>query len=300
MRPAAQDAGASPSSLTAEQAAQPLAKIGDSVLTLGDFAAALETMDQFDRLRYQSPERRKELLDEMISVEILAREAREKGYDKDPQTQQEVRAILRDAMLEQVRKGAVTPAEIPESDARAYYESHRGDYRDPERRRVSAIVMTTESAANAVLHTLGTNISAVAWGEQVRSQSTDPQARAKDVPVDLAGDLGIASPPGDPRGDNPRIPEAVRAALFTIAEVGAVNPEPVAAGGKFYIVRLTQKLAPHDRTFEEAQRSIRVRLAQDRLREREQALLTELRKTIPVEVDESALATLRLGDGGAR
>src|SRR5438128_6367199 len=57
-------------SLTPEQAAKVLAKVGDKTITLGDYVAALEHMDQFDRMRYQSPERRKELLGEMINVEL--------------------------------------------------------------------------------------------------------------------------------------------------------------------------------------------------------------------------------------
>ena len=74
------DAGhAQTSSLTPEQAAKVLAKVGDRTITLGDYVAALEHMDQFDRLRYQSPERRKELLDELVEVELLAQEATAKG-----------------------------------------------------------------------------------------------------------------------------------------------------------------------------------------------------------------------------
>jgi peptidyl-prolyl cis-trans isomerase C len=84
---------AQPTSLTPEQSKQTLAKVGDDTITLGDYAAALEHMDQFDRLRYQSTERRKELLDEMITVQLLAKEATAKGYDKDPIAQQEMRAI---------------------------------------------------------------------------------------------------------------------------------------------------------------------------------------------------------------
>src|SRR5678816_2494851 len=70
---ATEDAGehAQTSSLTPEQAAKVLAKVGDSTITLGDYVAALEHMDQFDRLRYQSPERRKELLDELVEVCLL-------------------------------------------------------------------------------------------------------------------------------------------------------------------------------------------------------------------------------------
>jgi DNA-directed RNA polymerase subunit F len=289
----ATDAGTSPTTLlTNEQAAQVLAKVGDRDLTLGEFTAALEHMDQFDRLRYQSVERRKELLDEMINVELLADEATAKGYDKEPLAQQELRAILRDAMLAEARKGAPAPADIPTSEVRAWFDAHIADYKDPERRRVSAIAVGSASAANELLGR-AKKTSAAEWGELVKAKSIDPQARSN-VPVDLAGDLGIVSPPSDPRGDNPRVPSPVRAAVFTIPEVGDVAPSPVQAGDKFYLVRLTQKIAAHERTFEEAERSIRVKLAQDKVREREDALVAELKKTIKVEVDEAALKTVKV------
>ncbi len=285
--------------LTAEQNAQVLAKVGNKTITLGDYTAALEHMDQFDRLRYQSPERRKELLDEMITVELLAQEATEKGYDKDPLAQQELRAILRDAMLAEARKGAPAPADIPVDEVKAYFESHRADYKDPERRRVSVVVLNNEAMANEVLAAAKT-ASASQWGELVRGKSIDAHAR-DNVPIDLAGDLGIVSPPGDPRGENARVPAEVRAAVFQIAELGKVHEKVVQSGSKLYVVRLTQKLDPHERSFEEAERSIRVKLAQDKLRAKEDELLAELRKTVKVEIDEAALATVKLetGDAGA-
>lgn len=287
-----------PASLTPEQAAQPLAKVGDEVLTLGDYAAALEHMDQFDRLRYQSPERRKELLDEMITVRLLAREAVAKGYDKDPLAQQELRAILRDSMLAEARKGVPGPSDVPEPEVRAFFDAHRAEYRDPERRRISVVVLRDEATAREVLAAAKRAAGATQWGEIVRGKSTDPQARAN-VPVDLAGDVGIVSPPGDPRGENPRAPEEVRVAAFGIDKVGEVAGDVVHAGGKRYVVRLTQKLPPHERSFEEAERSIRVKLAQDKLRAKEDALIAELRKSVKVEVDEGALASVKVDVAGA-
>ena len=284
---------AQPTSLSPEQSTKPLAHEGDVTITLGDYTAALEHMDQFDRVRYQSSERRKELLDEMITVELLAREAIAKGYDKEPLAQQELRAILRDAMLQEARKGAPQPQEIPEAEVRGFFDAHRADYKDPERRRVSVVVLREETTANDVLAQAKKNVASVQWGELVRSKSVDPQARAN-VPVDLAGDIGIVSPPGEPRGENSRVPEAVRAAVFTVADIGQVADKVVATGGKFMVVRLTQKLPPHDRTFEEAERTIRVKLAQDKLRAKEDQLLDELKKTVKVEIDEAALATIRM------
>ncbi|CAN5924034.1 hypothetical protein BH11MYX4_BH11MYX4_37890 [soil metagenome] len=290
---------AQPTSLTPEQAKQVLARVGDETITLGDYAAALEHMDQFDRLRYQSKERRKELLDEMITVRLLAKEATAKGYDKDPAAQQEIRAILRDSMLAEARKSAPVPADVPEPEVRAWFEAHRAEYKDPERRRLSVVVLRDEASAREALAAAKKVASSAQWGEIVRAKSVDPQARAN-VPVDLAGDLGIVSPPGDPRGENTRVPEEVRAAAFAIAEPGGVADKVVAAKGNYYVVRLTQKLAAHERTYEEAERTIRVKLAQDKLRAKEDELIADLRKSVKVEVDEAALGTVKvdMGDGG--
>lgn len=299
----AEDAGHRTSEqLTPEQQSKVLAKVGNKTITLGDFVASLENMDQFDRLRYQSTERRKELLNEMITVELLAQEARAKGYDKDPSAEQEVRSILRDAMLAQARKSAPTPNDISDGDARAYFDAHKNEYRDPERRRLSCIVVKDEAAAKSVIATATATpkgLSAAEWGELVRSKSTDTQAKAN-VPVDLAGDMGIVSPPGDARGENPRVPDPVRAAVYEIEKPGDVLPRPIAAKGAFYVVRLTQKMEPHERPFDEAERTIRIKLAQDRTRVREDQLLGELRKQYPVTVDDAALATVHvdLADAG--
>jgi DNA-directed RNA polymerase subunit F len=293
---ASADAGGhlSSSAMTPEQSAKVLAKIGDQTLTLGDYAAALEHMDQFDRLRYQSPERRKELLNEMINVELLAREAIAKGYDQDPVAQQELRGILRDAMLKEAQKGVPTPPEIPDSEVHAFFDAHRADYRDPERRRLSLVVLKDEATATAALEQAKKAATAAQWGEIVRAKSIDPQAKAN-VPIDLAGDFGMVSPPGDARGENARVPEEVRAAAFEIPKVNDVLGRVVkAADGKVYVVRLTQKTDARERQYAEAERSIRVKLAQDRIRAKEEEQLAQLRAKYPVQIDDAVLATVHV------
>lgn len=300
------DGGVAVGTLSAEEAAQVLAHVGDRTITLGDYVAALQHMDQFDRIRYSAPARRRELLGEMIDVTLLADEAREKGYDKDPATAQELREILRDALLNKAREGVPAPQDIPAPEVQAYFDTHRADFHDPERRRVSAIVLASASAAAGALES-ASKATPSQWGELVRAKSLDARltnASRPDTegPIDLAGDLGFVSPPGDPRGTNVRVPEEVRAAVFEISRVGDVLPRVVAAGGKFFIVKLESKTEGRDRTLQDAERSIRVKLAQDKARAAEDALLEELRKQYPVQIDEAALAQVKVDaprvDGG--
>jgi peptidyl-prolyl cis-trans isomerase C len=282
-------------SITPEQASKVLAKVGDKTITLGDFVAALEHMDQFDRIRYQSPERRKELLRELINVQLLADEAVAKGYDKDALAQQEIRSILRTAMMEEAHTGAPTPNAIPASEIEAYYNAHREVYRDPERRKVSVIVVPDDANAPAVLDAAKKVATAAKWGELVRAKSLDPAAKAN-TPLDLLGDYGWVTAQGETGGENMKAPDEVRDAAFQIPAKGGVYDKlvHVRSDPKVYIVRLTELNPAHERTLAESDRAIRVKLVQDKVREREDDLINRLRAENPVQIDDAVLATIHV------
>jgi len=287
-------ASAQPAGLTPELAARVLAKVGDHEITLGEYAATLERMDPFERLRYQSPDRRKQLLVELVDLELLAEEARRRGLDKQPETQERVRQMLRDELLTQVRAEVPAPNDIADADARRYYDEHRADFREPERRRVAHIALGSEAEAKPVLEK-ALAASPADWGKLVAEKSRDPRGKATaTLAPELAGDLGIVGPPGQPRGENPNVPDPLRAAVFEIDKLGGVLPRLVAQGGQFHVVRMTGKTDARDRTFADAERAIKVALVQERIRAREAELESELKKKYPVTIDETALAKIPL------
>jgi hypothetical protein len=67
---------------------------------------------------------------------------------------------------------------------------------------------------------------------------------------------------------------------------------------------MTQKNDAHERSFSEAERAIRVRIAQDRAKSKEDETYQSLRKQFPVKIDEAALANVhvdpRVLDAGAK
>ena len=286
---ASASASAGPKPLSPELAKKTLAKVGDRVITLGEYAAALERMDSFERMRYQSPDRRKRLLDEMIEVELMAQEARRRGLDKAEETQERVRQILRDQLLDELKKGGPAAAELSDADLHAYYDAHKDDFSEPERRRVAGIVVDTKAQAATVL-AKALKADASAWGQLVDQYSNTRGPRpSAPAPNELAGDLGIVGPPGHPRGANPRIPEPVREAAFKATAVGETYGSVVEADKKFYVIRITSKTDARARSFEEAQRAIRTAVVQSRVDEKEKALEKDLRAKFPVKVDDAAL-----------
>jgi hypothetical protein len=249
-------------------------------------------MDPFERMRYQSQDRRKRLLDEMIEVELLSQEARRRGLDKTPETQERVRQILRDHMLEEVKKSAPAPNDVPAAELKDYYDKHKDEFAEPERRRVAGIVLESAATAKTVL-AQALKATPAQWGELVEQKSTHRGARSMAMgPSELAGDLGIVGPPGHARGANPRVPEPVREAVFKIAKPGDTYSEVISADGKFYVIRLVSSTPARERKFEDSERAIRTAVVQAKVREKERALEQELKKKFPVTIDDAALAKL--------
>jgi peptidyl-prolyl cis-trans isomerase C len=290
------DAGAPPAGLTPQQAAAVIAKVGDETITLGEFAAVLERMNQMDRLRFQSKPRRQALLQDLIDIKLLAQEARRRGLDKKPEVRDAIRQILRDAILAKARQGMRSPAEIPATEVKAYYDEHRDTYREPERRRVSAIVLKDEDKAAEALDKALAIKTGEQWGVLFHKYSvTAPKKRNPRAPADLAGDLGIVGPPGDAKGTSKSVPPEVQTAVFGLAEVGDVHNQVVAAAdGRYFIVRLAGRSKGHTRSLVEADRAIRVAILQANIRKREIQMAADLRQRFPVEIDKDALATIKL------
>lgn len=288
------EAGTSPPArgLSAEDAKLVLAKVGDVVITLGDYASALDRMDRFERLRYQTPDRRQQLLEELISVELLAQEAQRQKLDADPEVRLRLDEALRDEVLRDLHDRVPTPDALPMAEVRAYYDTHRAEFKEPERRRASAIVVNSEAKAKTLVEQANA-ADPTGWGELVRKHSIlrDPSEQS---PLELEGDLGIVSAPGQPRGTGPQLAEALLAALFEIPNVGGVFPKPVRDGQRFYVLRMTGRTEARERSFSEAERSIRVRIVEQRIALAQQQLLESLKQEYPVTIDESALARVEV------
>jgi hypothetical protein len=281
--------------LTPDQAAKVVAKVGDRTITLGDFARVLERMDPFERLRYQTKERRRELLSEMIDAELLAQEAKRRGLDKRPEVDDALRGLYRDALLQKLRDSLPPPAGITPDEVKAYYQANIDRYNEPERRRVSAIVASSKADADKALKAAQKTKNANEWGELfLKSSITAPKTKGQNDPAELLGDLGIVGPPDDPKGGNVKVPDAVRAAVFKITTVGQISDAVVEVEGKFYVVRLSGLTAGHRRTLPEADRSIRVSILQQRLQDLEKKLDEELRAKFPVQIDDKVMHDIKL------
>lgn len=275
--------------LTPEQAAEALAKIGDRTITVGEFADEIASKGPFLRARYNSPERRRELLDQMIRFELLAQEADRAGYDDRPDVQRTRKQILIRRFLKQQYEDRIQLSDVTDEEVRQYYEAHRDEFNKPEQVRASHILVRSRSTAERVLRQILDNPSDVRlFRELAERHNEDPETR------DRFGDLRFFSRPEQRAADEPEVPPAVATAAFSITQIGGVHPELVQSERGFHVVKLTGRRAALSRSVEEATRPIRHRLWRERRERAVEELVTRLRAEADVQEDLSLLDQVRI------
>ncbi len=294
LAPRQADAGA-PFGLSRDQAAAVVAKVGDRIITLGDYAMLLERMTNIDRSRYESKKRRRDLLQEMIDIELLAQEARRRGLDKNPEVQDAIRQVLRDAMRSKIQDSVRPPGRITPDEVKAYYDAHLEDFREPERRRVSAIVLGDPEKAREVLELALALKNDADWGGLFFAHSlTAPAERNPNDAPELAGSLDMVGPPGDIKGSSSKVPKTVQAAVFELDSVGDIYDKVVPGGSRYYIVRMSGQAKARTRSLEMSGRTIRMSIFQQEQREAEEQAVAELRKQLDISVNDSVVRSITL------
>ena len=103
-----------------------IAKIDDSPVTAGDLMRAGFGAGQVGRPGDRSQEGQRRLLDSFIRFEVMAREAKDKGYDQDP----EVIRAMKQQMINQLVKTALDAkvADPSEASIQQYHAEHTQEF----------------------------------------------------------------------------------------------------------------------------------------------------------------------------
>jgi peptidyl-prolyl cis-trans isomerase C len=268
--------------LTEAQANEVLAQVGDRTITVGELADRLASQSPYLRARFESPERRKELLDNLVRFELLVYEAKRRGYGDRP----EIIRARRNAMIQQlVKKEVDEPLEalvITDEEVREVYDANPLEFDRPGQVRASDIFIEHRARANKLL-ARAKKADLAGFRQLAREESEDEKTKVN------GGDLQFfeATGEGEPAA-------AIRTAAFSLDNVGAVYPELIEEGNGFHIIMLTGKRAALKRTYEQAKRAIRHKLTRERKDAAMEALTERLRKEVEVEVDYDVLKSIEV------
>jgi peptidyl-prolyl cis-trans isomerase C len=258
-----------------------LAKIDDTVITVGEFQNQLNRQSPYVRARYTSLERKKEFLDNLVRFEVLAHEAQKKGFDKDP----EVVRTMKQVMIQKLLKDEFDKfqlKDVSDADCKKYYDAHPEEFNKPEEARVSMILVKDAATAKKVL-------------ADARVKGVDNQgyrALVQEYSIDQAtkergGDLRYFD------ANTREVPKEIVEASFKLQNVGDNSP-PVKTANGVAILKLTGRRKAMARTFDEAKEQIRNNLYRTKRQESMEQYVKGLREKAKISVDEGKLSKVQI------
>lgn len=257
-------------------------RFDDRSLTRQDVEAEL-ALEQISMRRYHAtPAHHGELLENIITRELLADEARRRGYQNEPRVTDAARQLLAPLGFEALRAELDVP-EPTDAELHALYDAERERFRRPARARARIMVIRDRSVAERVLAQL------LARPPDDHRFIELAQEHGWNAPMlNSSGIVGPFERPVAGAISSAGVPAPLAEAVFE-APGGAIVPDPIEYRGVFYLARVLEKSPSSDLSFEDARPSLR-ELVLERSIERE--LDRRLFGESDIAFDEPALSTV--------
>ena len=247
------------SRLSKDDQEEVLFAVGDERITLGEFERRLNAQPPMARARYNSPERKKAFMENMIKFEVLAQEARRQGLDRDPQVLLELKQAMVRKMMSDELAAAVSLETIPDEEVRKYYDDNIDDYVRPEKVRASHILLEDEATARKVAAALEKDFAKDPthkrriFALRARDVSKDP------VTATLGGDMRFFAKPDEGGTVDPELSRLA----FESADIGKmIGPFKTEKG--WHLLMVTARRQRHEKTFDEVKQAITNRLSREK------------------------------------
>jgi len=268
-----------------------LARIGDVTITVKEFQDTINSYTPYLRSKYNTTETKKKKLDEMVRFEVLALEAKNRGYDSDPMVQRALKQAVVRELLEKEIEGKVTLESITEKEMLDYYNAHPEKYNKPAQRRMSHILVKDRKLAEKVLaEAVAGAQDALKFRDLVLKHSEDPVNKSH------GGDMGYFSKIEERTADETKVDDKLVLALYGLAEVGDVHKELVETPEGFHVVKFTSTRPEVHRTFEQVKSQIQSILWKDKREQAKKEFVDALKAKAKIEINEAALGEIKLPD----
>lgn len=260
---------------------EPPPQTGRVVARVGEVAITAERLD--GRIKAQGQARRsyetvkglRELVEDEVRYELLARAAYDRGLWRDPEVIDAARRVMVRKLLQRDLAPAQFSGAVGDAALRAYYDEHRDNYMQPERRRFMQIQLAATGDGRAVAQSLIDKVQNKPDALFVSTQSRYPESGHE--ALFKSGDFVTQDEVS-----------AVYGMTFATqvfgSEPGLVLPMPVQSTRGWHVVKVLARREALARDFEEVRDQIREKLLQGERSHEFQTYIEQLRQTYPVAI----------------
>ncbi|MDD4879620.1 MAG: peptidylprolyl isomerase [Candidatus Omnitrophica bacterium] len=266
--PGTSKAAAPTASSAAAKSGKVVAEIGNEKITLDDVNDMMKAVPE----QYQAVAQTHKdmLLDSMINQKLLYAEASKLNFDRDPGVQKQLDDIKKEIIIKAyLKKEIEEKVKVTDEDAKKYYDANKDKFKEPEKIKVSHILVDSEAEAKDILAKLkgGADFAALA------------KEKSKDPSKDKGGEVGLLS-----KGQT--VPEFEQAAF-------ALQPGQLSGVVKtqfgYHIIKVDEKQPEKTMAYNDIKDQLKQMLLSDKQRESFEALLKDLRDKNKVTVYKDVL-----------
>lgn len=280
-----------------EVAGEPLATVAGKPITVEALQKKLDEQSPFVRARYVDADKKKEFVDSQVRFEVLAAEARARGYENDPEVEDAIEKIIVQRLTREEFDGRVQLKDVTDAEMQSWFEVHKAEYQKPEMARASIVAVAygpgrlSKEQARAAADDVSKQAAAKKedrpfFKTLVEKHSTDPATRA------AGGDIRYLTA-ADVEG---RFGKEASTWLFSSEEQNAVSPafeQPGSDGnGNFVVFKRTGRRPAIARGFDDVKNQLRNVVYRDKRAKAFTTFVDELKVKHKVEVFEDKVAKI--------
>jgi hypothetical protein len=241
-----------------------VAKVGDEAITVGELSDELNRQNPYVRMRFTSPERKRDFLKNMVRFEVLAQEAEKRNLQRDPEVIRRCKRVMIDRLMEKLRESLVKPEDITDAAVEKYYEENIKLYKQK-------VMAKAKKKPGDPRH----------FTELVKEHSIDPKTKVR------GGDLEFFT------RDTDEIPEPVVKAAFETPGIWQLAG-PVKTEQGWVVLLKTGKREGFHRPLEMEKGRIKNRLYNQRRLKAVEEYVEKLQKKTKVEVNDKNLEKVKI------
>lgn len=221
-----------------------LAVVNGVEIKESDFQNALMRVPANQRSYYSSEMGKKQLIEQMVSFELIYNSAKENGEENDDAFLAQMEMIKKDALIQYSVQKMLSGIQVAEEEIEKFYEENKEQFKSPESVTAKHILVDTEEEAKNIAKEISEGLT---FEEAASKYSKCPSK-------EQGGNLGSFS-----RGQ--MVPE-FESVAFSI-EKGIVS-EPVKTQFGYHLVKVEEKTQSSIKELNEVKEFIKNKLLQDK------------------------------------
>ncbi|MFC1516955.1 peptidylprolyl isomerase [Candidatus Margulisiibacteriota bacterium] len=243
--------------------------VGEEKITIDDFKERLEELPPQFRGYYSSEQGKSKFLDQLIQERLLYLDARAKRMDSETEVKEAVDRARKNIIVAYYVNKVLKNVVITDKELKDFYNANKNKYLAPARVRASHILVDTKQKADEILAklTAGADFETLA-----KEESQAPSAKE-------SADVGWF--------EKGQMVKPFESAAFAL-QVGETSL-PVKTQYGYHIIRVTDKAAQQQKSFEQVKATIREELLREAQNKKLDRMVSKLKDKINVNIDQAAL-----------